>query len=755
MNLRRSGTSNKRYLFWATYGLAILGTAAVGLLAGLMFGYAFEMPGVEQLQRSRPDIVSYVYSDDGRILGQFAHEKRILVTYEQIPEVVKQAVVSVEDANFFKHTGIDFRRFLVAVVRDIVLGERKGASTLTMQLSKTQFTSTEKTIRRKILDMLYAIEIEKNYSKEQIFTFYCNQIHLGHGTYGLAAGADYYFHKTLDQLTVAEAALLAGLIRYPVGYSPINRPASAVNRRNFVLSRMHREGYIDDEALAKHREEPLVVYGRNYDQTPAAYFVEWVRQYMERNYRTDDILRGGLKIHTTLDYRMQEAANRALQEGLKKFDKERRRWTAVEDNLLDKVEDLERHFLPEWTQIFYQGMMVQGLVLESSPHSARVKIGTYTATIRPDDIAWTRQKQVDAVLKRGDLAVFTLKKINQSDKTIEAVLDRRPIVQGGFIAVENQTGAIRAMVGGFDFQHSKFNRATQARRQPGSIFKPFTYVAAIESGYSPLDTVLDAPVNYPDALGRPYMPSNADGEFKGLITIDQALHQSRNVPTIRLANALGIHKVIEVAERFGLRGPFPPYLPVALGAAEATLEEVTSAFTVFPNNGVRCLPFFIKRVEDFNGLTLEEHQHRVEEVLDPETAGKLLYMLRQVTLRGTAASVGRQLKHPLGGKTGTTNDFTDSWFVGFTPSLTAGVWAGHDEKRTLGNRVYGATLALPIWIDFMQEVLKDQPEEQFETGYIPSPSTPVERTQIPVTAAPQREIQARPIIVEDIAPPSL
>jgi penicillin-binding protein 1A len=753
MNLRRSQTSNRRYLFWGTYGLAILGIAAVGLLAGLMFGYALEMPGVDQLQRSRPDIISYVYSDDGRILGQFAHEKRILVTYEQIPEKVKHAVVSVEDANFFKHTGIDVRRFATAVTRDILLGERKGASTLTMQLSKMQFTSTEKTIRRKFLDMLYAIEIEKNYSKEQIFTFYCNQIHLGHGTFGLAAAADYYFHKTLDQLTVAEAALLAGMIQYPVGYSPINRAAAAINRRNFVLTRMHREGYIDEETLAASREEPLDVYGRNYDQTPAAYFVEWVRQYMERNYRTDDILRGGLKIHTTLDYGMQEAANRVLQEGLKKFDKERRRWGGVNENLLDTVENLERHFLPEWTQIFYQGMMVQGLVLESSPESARVKIGTYTATVRPEDIAWTRQKQVSAVLKRGDLADFTIRRINQAEKTIEASLDRQPAVQGAVLAIENHTGAIKAMVGGFDFQHSKFNRATQARRQPGSIFKPFTYVAAMESGYSPLDTVLDAPVNYPDALGRPYMPSNSDGEFKGLITIDQALYQSRNVPTIRLANALGIQKVIEVAGRFGLKGPFPPYLPVALGAAEATLEEVTSAFTVFPNNGVRCLPFFVKRVEDFNGLTLEEHQHRVEEVIAPETASKLLYMLRQVIQRGTGAPASREIKHPMGGKTGTTNDYTDSWFVGFTPSLSAGVWAGHDEKKTLGNRVYGATLALPIWIDFMKEVLKDPPDEDFETGY--SPPAPVEQTQVPPLAAPQREIQTRPIIVEDIAPPSL
>jgi penicillin-binding protein 1A len=737
-----------RNLFWAAYGLAIFGTATVGLLAGLMFGSVLEMPGVEELQRTRPDIVSCVYSDDGRILGQFAHEKRILVSYEQIPDAVRHAIVAIEDANFFKHAGIDFRRFFTAVVRDIVLGERKGASTLTMQLSKMQFTSREKTIRRKLLDMLYAIEIEKNYSKEQIFTFYCNQIPLGHGTYGLAAAADYYFHKTLDQLTVAESAMLAGLIRYPVGYSPINRPAAAVNRRNFVLSRMRLEGYIDEETRAKSREEPLVVYGRNYNQIPAAYFVEWVRQYMERNYRTEDILKRGLKIHTTLDYRMQEAANRALQEGLKKFDKERRRWSGVEDNLVGKVENLERHFLPEWTQIFYQGMMVQGLVLDSSAESARVQIGTYTATIHPDDIGWTRQKRVNAILKRGDLALFTIKRMNQAEKTIEAVLDRRPVVQGGVLAIENRTGAIKAMVGGFDFQHSKFNRATQARRQPGSVFKPFTYVAAIESGYSPIDTVLDTPVNYPDALGRPYMPSNSDGEFKGLITIDQALYQSRNVPTIRLANVLGIQKVIEVAERFGLRGPFPPYLPVALGAAEATLEEVTSAFTVFPNNGVRCLPYFIKRVEDFNGITLEEHQHRVEEVVDPETASKLLHMLRQVTVRGTATSAGGEIKHPLGGKTGTTNNCTDSWFVGFTPSLTAGVWTGHDQKKTLGNRVYGATLALPIWVDLMKEVLKDQPQEEFETIY--THSVPPERIQNNPMAARQRD----PMIVEDIAPPS-
>jgi len=740
----------RHHLFWTSYALLVLAVAVLGIAGGLLFGYAIDLPEVEQLEQERPNIVSYVYSDDGRVLGQFALEKRILVTYEQIPENLKNAILAAEDADFFQHSGIDFQRLFVTLVRDVLLSERKGASTLTMQLSKLLFTGSEKTIERKIKDMLFALEIEQNYSKEQIFTFYCNQIYMGHGTYGIASAADFYFNKSLDAFTLAESALLAGIIQVPGRHSPINHPDDATRRRNSVLRQMYDKGFITARALHEAQAEPLLVRGKNYDQSPAPYFIEWVRQYLERNYSTKQIWEGGLKIYTTLDYEIQVAARRTLREGLKRFDKETHKGAGFIKNVLDQGQDLDTYFHPEWQQIFYEGQIVHGLVMESTPEEALVKLGSYTARIEAEDMAWTEQKQVDLVLKPGDVAAFSIQRIQRVQKTIEATLDRIPEVQGALIAIDNKTGALKAMVGGFDFQYSQFNRATQALRQPGSLFKPFTYVSLMEAGYSPFEHVLDAPVSYREGPGRIYAPENSDQDFRGLITIRDAFVLSRNVPTIRLANAIGIEKVIEVANRFGIQRELPPYLPIALGAGELTLQEITSAFTVFPHKGVRAHPHFIKRVEDYYGATLMEHQNQFDQVISPETAGKMLYLLRSVVEHGTARRA-RSLKRPIGGKTGTTNDSTDSWFVGFTPQITTGVWAGYDEKKSLGEKVYGATLALPIWIDFVENISEMMPIEDFEVSYTPLEFTLARGQDVGKT---EDEVVQQPWSVEDIPPPS-
>jgi penicillin-binding protein 1A len=367
--------------------------------------------------------------------------------------------------------------------------------------------------------------------------------------------------------------------------------------------------------------------------------------------------------------------------------------------------------------------MVPGIVLRTGRESAEVRIGAYTGRLGCQDVQWVGRKDISRVLQTGDVAMFTIQAVDRETKTLKIALDRIPQAQAALIAIENQTGAVKVMVGGFDFRTSKFNRSTQALRQGGSIFKPFTYIAALENGFSPSDTVLDAPVSFRDGLGRLYEPMNEDGEYKGLIPIDQALYQSRNVPTIRLADSLGIDKVIAVAHRFGIRRKFPPYLPVCLGAGELTLMEITSAFSTFANGGVRATPYFINRVENYNGVVLEQHSPRVEEVIAADTAGKMVYMLRKVVERGTAAPAVREagdlFNRPLGGKTGTTNDFTDSWFVGFSPQITAGVWAGRDEKRPLGDRIFGSSLALPIWIDFMKDVLPGLSPEEFENCWQP------------------------------------
>ena len=754
---RKQKKPRPRYFFWLTFVLLALGAALVGTLTGLVLAYGIDLPEVEDLQRSQPSVVSYVYASDGRVLGQFALEKRRLVTYEEIPLIVKHSILAIEDANFFEHPGIDLVRLFITIVRDIAYGERKGASTLTMQLSKLRFTSTEITFERKIKDMLFAIQIERAYSKEEIFTFYCNQIYMGHNRYGVAAAANFYFQKSLSELSYSEAGVLAGLIRSPVRNSPINHPEQAMGRRNLVLRRAYDEGFISAETYRECLQEPLQLNTSSDARSPAPYFVEWVRQYLEERYTTDRIYKGGLRVYTTLDYEQQEAAQQALQQGLKKFDK-KRRWQSPGENILDQGKDLQTYVHPDWKRLFFEGQMVHGLVLESSPTQARVQMGSYTALIHPTDIVWTKKKKVDQALKPGDLAVFTLQSIDRSNRTIEATLDRIPEVQGAIIAIENQTGAIRAMVGGFDFEASKFNRAMQAERQPGSVFKIFTYVAAVEAGYSPDDTVLDAPVDLVDGLGRPYAPENYDEKYKGLITIRQALAESRNVPTIRLANALGVDALVEAAHRFGIQRDLPAFLSLALGAAEVTLAEMASAFSVFPNNGVRVTPYFIDRVEDTNGILLERENPKIQEVISPETAETMIGLLRGVVQRGTAGRA-RVLKRPVGGKTGTTNDSTDSWFVGFTPQIAAGVWVGYDEKKSLGEKVVGSNLALPIWIEFMKGALRDTPPQNFvRTGATPTNPDPDSQAEEAAEgeSPPQEPSEQTPknlISIEDIPPP--
>ncbi|GAB4115408.1 MAG: PBP1A family penicillin-binding protein [Acidobacteriota bacterium] len=749
---------NRRHLlFWASYLLLAVGCAVAGGVAGLLVGYAVDLPRVEELENQQPSLVTYVYSADGKVIGQFASEKRQLVTWEQIPERLKQAVLAAEDANFFKHPGVDLQRVIATAFWDVVRWERKGGSTLTMQLAKLRFTSTEKSLERKIKDALYALNIEKNYSKEQIFTFYANQIPLGHGRYGFAAAADFYFHKPLDQLTLAECAVLAGIIQAPARQSPILYPERALARRSYVLRRMLEVGFIGPEEFRQAMEEPLAVKGRDDQQSPAPYFVEWVRRHLESRYRTEEIWAGGLKVYTTLDYDIQLAAEKALRNGLREFDRRRRGWAGAERNLVKEGIDIASFRHPDWDWLFYDGQLVHGVVVESGPDSATVKLGTFTARIGRDQLEWTRRKRVDEVLKVGDVAVFELVRVNRTDRTIEARLDQIPEVQGAVMVLDNRTGAVRAMVGGFDFQYSKFNRAVQALRQPGSIFKPFTYAAAMEAGYSPEDQVLDTPVTFHDALGRPYVPSNWDDEYKGLITIRQALAESRNIPTVRLAHALGPEKIAEMAKRFGLKQNFPPYLSIALGSVEVTLAEIVSAFSSFPNHGVRAEPFYVTRVEDSNGVILEEHRGQVHDaVVSPEVADKMLYLMQEVIRSGSGRSL-LELGRPLGGKTGTTNESTDTWFVGFTPTLTAGVWVGYDEKRSLGEKMFGNNLALPIWKAMMTEVLKDTPVEQFESSWSPPAGHLVRQVDAPEAPAPEPRPAARrtTIEVEDIAPPPI
>lgn len=717
---KRKKAVSSQHLFWAFYGMLALGCIVLGSLVGVVFGWAIDLPRVEELEYMQPRQVSVLYSADGEVIDQFATEKRVLVSYEEIPEVLKQAIISSEDKSFFSHPGIDVKRMFVTIFwNDLIMGNRWGASTITMQLAKLRFTNTGKTVERKIKDILYAINVEKEYSKEQIFTFYVNQVNFGHGRYGIAAATDFYFHKDLQDITLPEAALLAGVIQSPGRHSPINSPQRALARRTFVLDQMLDNGFITAREHAEASRQPLGVLGRDDSQSPAPYFVEWVRQSLTEHYSDEEIWEGGLRIHTTLDLEIQREAQRALRKALRDYDRRTRGWAGPVENILDQGIAPEEYRHPDWSRLFYKGQMIHGLVLQSSKAGAEVRLGSYRATLTLQDLEWTGADDVSSILRAGDVALFHLQRVDRENRVIEAVLDQVPLVQGAILALDNGTGAIRAMVGGFDFNRSKFNRATQALRQPGSIFKPFTYIAAMEAGFSPNDLILDQPVQFEDGQGRPYSPSNWDDKYKGLITIAQALAESRNVPTVRLANAIGPEVIAETAKRFGLKQHIPPFLSIALGSVELTLEEIVSSFSSFPNHGVRAEPYSIQRVEDVNGVILQEHSLSVHDALVSEdVAEKMLYLFQEVIRRGSGRTL-LSLGHPLGGKTGTTNEATDVWFVGFTRDLTAGVWIGFDDNTPLGDRVYGSTLALPVWKDFMSEVLKDREPVQFENVWEP------------------------------------
>jgi penicillin-binding protein 1A len=572
----------------------------------------------------------------------------------------------------------------------------------------------EKTFDRKIKELLIAWKIENQYSKQQIFTLYCNQHYFGHGAYGVAAAADTYFGKTLGELTLGECAMIAGLPRSPGRYSPILHPDTARSRRNYILSRMVSEGMISPKMAAEAKEEPLLLTPRGRSAALAPYFVEMVRQSLAEEYSTDVIWRSGLRVYTTLDRQMQAAANRALRDGLRRYDK-RHGWRGPIRNVLeDSAISLEDYSHPSWRSYIKAGDFAIGLVRGVHEREARIRIGDFGATLAPEEMKWTGAKSPDKILKRGDLVYLELLEVDEENKTAQVLLDQIPEANGAFVTIENATGAIKALVGGYDFETSQFNRATQAMRQPGSTFKPIVYSAALEKGLEPDSTIIDAPISYTDELGRLWEPPNYDGEYKGEISLLQALTESRNVPTIKIAALIGIHEVLKMARRFGLSGTLEPYLPLALGAGSATPLEMASTFTVFPNLGMQYEPHFISRIEDYEKAELESRGPRGKRVLQPDIADKMLRMLQNVIQEGTGRAA-RSLGRPLGGKTGTTDDYTDAWFVGFTPSMTSAVWIGFETRRTLGYKEEGAAVALPIWIQYQDQLLRDKPIEQFPT----------------------------------------
>ncbi|MGD8374962.1 MAG: PBP1A family penicillin-binding protein [Acidobacteriota bacterium] len=700
----------------AVAAVTLLSAAAAGVATGYFL--RLDLPSVRQLEDYQPPLITRLYDDRDQLLHQFAEERRILIPVSGLSPDLRNAILAAEDPRFYRHVGIDPRAVVRAAFKDLItLSKTEGASTITQQLARTLFLGREKAWRRKIQEALLALEIERVYTKEEILEFYINQIYLGHGRYGFEAASRYYFGRPAAELDLAQAALLAGLPQRPEGLSPFRNPEAAVRRRNHVLGRMVAEGFLDPATAEAARQEDVVLAEQHAQESAAPYFVEEVRRQLEERYGQAALYQEGLEVRTTLDSEMQDAANRAVAQGLHDLDK-RIGWRGPTTNVIDDGQDPETVELPDWEEVPAAGARLPAIVIATTAGEATVRVGAQQATLQRAEVEWTGETDPARLLRRGDQVQVQVLEV--TPERLVATLDQEPEIEGALLAIEPASGEVKAMVGGYDFGRSQFNRAIQAQRQAGSAFKPFVYAAALYEGLTPADVLFDEPtLMLEPRTEEVYQPNNYELEYYGIVTLRDALERSVNIASVRLLNAIGYDPVIQIASRLGISSPLRPYPSLALGAAEVNLLEITSAYGTFTNQGVRVEPHLLRMVSERDGKVREVARPAATEALRPDIAYLMVSMLEGVVERGTG-KLARVLGRPMGGKTGTTDDYTDAWFVGFTPELAVGVWVGYDKKRSLGKRESGARAALPIWVQFMQEVLAGHPAAPF-----PAPSNVV------------------------------
>ena len=711
-----------RYARNAGIAALFVTAAGLGVLTGVVFAYAGDLPQISALDNYNPSTITRIYGADGQGIGDFAVERRLVVGYDDIAPDLRMAIIAAEDGDFKSHFGLSISRIAVTLARDVfefvtdrIRGRTSrpaGASTLTQQLARivlpdaVGFYEGEISLERKIREAIVAIQIEKRYTKREILTMFANQMYWGHNAYGVEAASRLYFAKSAKDVTLDEAAMLAGIIQGNVRQSPYVNMEAAVRRRNYTLDRMADEGFIAAGQAEAAKAQPIVVRGEP-RQPPsiAPYFLEEVRKHLETRYGAKRLYESGLSVKTTLDPVLQDAANRAVAAGLRRIDK-RRGYRRATRNVLAEKHTVQGFSHERWTRAMSPGDVVPAVVTAAgragTAGGTRLRIGRYQAELTRESLAaWPRPPAASAFTV-GDLIDVGLSSLSETAGQAVVTLEQTPLVEGALVAIDNRTGQIRAMVGGWSFSRSKFNRATQAYRQLGSTFKPVVYTAAIDRGLTPATLIEDQPVTYPSGSGEVYEPQNYDHKFEGPVTLRRALEQSRNIPAIKLMEQVGPQIVVSYGRRFGFSREFPPYLPIALGAGEGTLLEVTSAYTVFPNRGVRAKPYLIQSVTDRQGNLLEEGRVEPVNVVRADTAFMMTSLLQGVVRRGTGEAAS-SIDWPLAGKTGTVDENTDAWFVGFDPEITVGVWTGHDAKKTMGANETGAYAALPIWMDFMKE----------------------------------------------------
>lgn len=719
-------TSN---VFLSTALLFTVTLAVVALLgvSGYVFYLMAKLPRVDRLTDYKPPIVSQVFGDDGTLVGEFYLERRIVVPINKMPRKLIQAFVSAEDSNFYSHTGIDYLGILRAAFKNLMsMSKKEGASTITQQVAKSMLLSPEKKFSRKIKEAILAKRMEERLSKDEILYLYLNQIYLGSGTYGVQAAAEAYFGKNVDQLNLAEISMLAGLPKAPNSYSPIKHLDKARERQGYVLDRMTTEGYITPAEAEHAKKTPIVLQPmKKVNNEQSAYFLEYLRIQLEQKYGEDQLYKGGLKIYTTMNANMQRAAYDSLRKGLKEVDKHQgfRGPTkyldeADVDAFCSKIEETID------SAMLKTGETYQGVVVGFHPQKgeALVRVGERNGVLSRKNMAWAgrvgminhygKPEKGNKALTLGSVIEVSVVSPELDKEGAQFALDQTPEVQAALVSIDPRNGGVKAMVGGYDFRKSQFNRAMQAKRNAGSAFKPIIYAAALDKGLTPATIIEDAPVEYPDGAGGVWKPQNYDHEFRGPVTMREALTYSINIVSVKIMEQIGAQYTAEYAKKLGFTSPIPANLALALGAASISPFELTSAYTVLANNGALTSPYFITKVTDNDGTVLQLTPPPVPvPVIPPETAYVITNLMQSVVSSGTGhrAAIGR----PVAGKTGTTNGAKDAWFVGYIPQLVTGVWVGYDQERSLGSGGTGGQAAAPIWGDFMQKAIMSLPVEDF------------------------------------------
>ncbi|MWL88649.1 penicillin-binding protein 1A [Cupriavidus sp. SW-Y-13] len=709
-----------RIMFWVL-GLLVAGMVAVALLVGYALVVAApNLPSLDTITDYRPKIPLRIYTADNILIGEFGEERRNFVPIGEIPDVMKKAVLAIEDDRFYEHGGVDFVGVLRAGLANLRGGLSQGASTITMQVARNFFLSSEKTYTRKIYEMLLAYKIEANLTKDQILEVYMNQIYLGQRAYGFSSAARVYFGKSIKDVTPAEAAMLAGLPKAPSAYNPVVNPRRAKVRQEYILQRMRDLGYITPEQYDQAVREELKVRSEgNEFSTHAEYVAEIVRQLMYAQYREETYTRG-LTVHTTLNKTDQDAAYEAVRSGIMTY--ERKHGYRGPEAFIDLPSDsAEREQAIDDALVEHPGSDDLRSAVVTSVTSKQVKatlLSGEVATIEGNALRFIAPSLSANAQPKVKIRPGAIIRVTQDEKSNSWSVTQLPEVAAAFVSLNPEDGAIRSMVGGFDYNRNKFNHVTQAWRQPGSSFKPFIYTAALEKGFSPATVINDAPLTIgPDTGGQVWEPKNYDGKFEGPMTMRRALAKSKNLVSVRILRAIGTQYAQDYITRFGFEADkHPAYLPMALGAGSVTPLQMAGAYSVFANGGYRVNPYLIQRVEDSRGKVISETHPQTAgadavRVLDARTAFIADSMLREVVRSGTANPAKQRLgRNDLAGKTGTTNDAVDAWFAGYTPKLVAIAWMGYDQPKSLGVRETGGGLALPIWVGYMSKALKGVPE---------------------------------------------